>query len=193
MKWIIILFLAVVLGVPLLAQDRAKFLYAEFADQSATLWPFYKPFGGNFDPALSLGYGFDLKAKEHSAKFLAFQLTGYKTALIGQGFNLTSSYGYRYTKSGLLAEASIGLGVVAYFDVRETFTHNDEGIYTSANPIHFAASFPVDILAGYDFGSVSLYIKFRYMVIGPYTEVMPVLPNSLLGLGIRYNINSSGE
>lgn len=176
------------------SQDRPKFLYAEFADQSATLWPFYKPFGGNFDPALSLGYGFDYKGKEHSATFQTIQMTWYKTAFIGQGINLTSSYGYRYKhKTGILGEASIGLGLTAYFSSRESFTQNEEGIYVSANPIHFAASLPVNILAGYTFGSVSLYIKFRYLAIGPYTEVMPVLPNSLLGLGLRFNINSSGK
>jgi hypothetical protein len=194
MKRIIIVFLALIFVVPLVAQDRSKFLYAEVADQSITLWPFYKTFGGNFDPAFTIGAGIDYRKKKNLMRFQTLQLTGFKTPVAGQGFHFTSSFGYRYKHtSGLFGEATLGLGASFFQSSRQEYTQDENGDYTAANPLHIVAAVPLDLLLGYGKGKLSVYLKYRYMVIGPYTEILPVLPNSLLGLGARYNIPEAGK
>jgi hypothetical protein len=194
MKKIFILFAAMIICIPALAQDRPKFLYAEAADQSITLWPFYKPFGGNFDPAVTIGAGIDYRQKKNLMRFQTLQLTGFKTPVAGQGFHLTSSFGYRYKHTtGLFGEAMLGLGASFFLSSRQVYTQDQNGDYTAANPLHIVAAVPLDLLLGYAKGKLSVYLKYRYMVIGPYTEILPVLPNSLLGLGARYNISEAGK
>jgi hypothetical protein len=189
MKKLLILFAAILITIPLLSQERSKFLYAEFADKSVTLYPFYKPFGYNFDPAVTVGAGLEYKQKGNFTLFQTAQITGYKTPFIGRGMTLTSSFGYSYGKStGFFGEAMIGLGATAFFPSRETFTQDENNVYTHSTPLHVNAAVPVDLVLGYAAGTVSFYLKYRYMVIGPYTEVMPVVPNALIGLGIRYHL-----
>lgn len=48
MKKPLILFAAMLIVLPALSQERPKFLFAEFADKSVTLYPFYKPFRVQF-------------------------------------------------------------------------------------------------------------------------------------------------
>ncbi|MFC2079919.1 hypothetical protein ACFLRQ_00430 [Bacteroidota bacterium] len=187
MKKLLILFAAMLISITALSQDRSKFLYAEFADQSSTLWPFYKPFGCNFDPAITLGAGMDYKQKGNLTLFQTLQLTGYSTPITGQGFHLTSSFGYRYDhSSGLFGEGMLGLGTSLFFSSRQVYTQDDNGEYAAANPLHIVAALPLDLIIGYGKGKLSVYVKYRYMAIGPYTEVLTVLPSSLLGLGVRY-------
>ena len=175
-------------------QNRPKFLYAEFADQSVTFYPFYKPFGSNFDPAVSLGGGIDYRQNGNLTLFQTVQLTGYKTFVAGDGFHLTSSFGYRYDhSSGLFGEVMLGLGTSLFFSSRQSYTMDENGIYEPTYPLHFVAELPLDLLIGYGIGKLSFYIKYRYMVEAPYTESMPILPTSLLGLGLRYNISEAGK
>lgn len=189
MKKLLILIAAMLLAIPALSQDRQKFLYAEFADKSVTLYPFYKPFGYNFDPAVTVGGGLEYKQNGHITLFQTVQATGYKTPFVGRGMTLTSSLGYRYgTSSGFFGEAMAGLGATAFFPSREAFTQDENNVYVHSTPLHVNAAIPVDLALGYTTGAVSICLKYRYMVIGPYTRVMPVLPNALFGIGIRYHL-----
>jgi len=186
--------LLIFISVSVCSQDRSKFLYAEFSDLSITLWPLYKPFGSNFDPALTLGGGIEYREKKKTMLFQTAQLTGYTTEIMGQGFNLTTSIGYQYNlSSGIFAEGLLGVGASFFFPVRETFVQDDNDNYVAAKPIRFISSVPMDIILGYKTGKYSLYLKYRYMMQGPYTEIMPALPTSLTGIGIRYNIQSSSK
>lgn len=180
--------LLIILSVSAIGQERSKFLYADFADQSITLYPFYKPFGSNFDPAVTLGGGIEYKHKGSITLFQTAELTGYRTFIAGQGFHLTSSIGYRYGhSSGLFGEAMLGLGTSLFFSSRQSYTLDGDE-YEPAYPLHIVAALPLDLRIGYGFGKISFYIKYRYMVIAPYTKSLPVIPNSLLGLGVRFNV-----
>lgn len=184
-----ILFAAMLLSIQALSQERSKFLYLDVSDKSVTLYPFYKPFGNSFDPAVTLGGGLEYRQKGNYTLFQTGQATGYKTRFIGRGMTLTTSLGYRYGKSkGIFGEAMIGLGTTVFFPSRETFTQDENDVYTHATPLHVIAALPVDLALGYGTGSISFNLKYRYMMIGPYTEIMPVVPNSLVGLGIRYHL-----
>jgi len=189
MKKLTILFLAFV-AFSAYAQERSKFLYAEFADQSVTLTPFYKPFGSNFDPAITLGAGIDYRQKGNSALFQTIQLTGFSSRIVGDGLNLTTSIGYRVGKtSGIFGELSLGLGASAFYSGWQTFSLGEDGTYTEVLPIHMIASVPADMLLGYGTGRLAVYLKYRYMVQLPYASAMPLLPTSLTGVVIRYQFN----
>jgi len=190
----LILFVLIFVTLSAYGQKKSKFLYAEFSDQSVTLYPFYKVFGGTFDPALTLGWGINYKEKANSAFFQTVQLTGYTTVITGQGFNLTTSIGYRYRhSSGIFAEGLLGVGASLFFPVRETFLLDETGTYIRANPIRIISSVPVDLLLGYRIKNYSFYLKYRYMMQGPYSETMPALPTSLTGVGMRYDIPTSSN
>src|SRR6056297_2119326 len=90
------IFILLFLSISAISQNRSKFLYVEFADQSVTLYPFYKVFGNNLDPAITLGGGINYRQKENSAFFQTLQVTGFSTRIIGDGLNLTTSFGYRF-------------------------------------------------------------------------------------------------
>ncbi len=182
------------LSVSAIGQERNKFLYAEFADQSITLYPFYKPFGGNFDPALTIGGGIDYRQKGNLTLFQTAELTGYKTLIAGQGIHLNSSLGYRYNlSSGLFGEGMLGLGTSLFFSSRQSYTLDGNRVYEPGYPLHIVAALPLDLRVGYGTGKISFYIKYRYMLIAPYTESMPVIPNSLIGIGVRYNVSESSK
>ena len=194
MKKLLILFAVMLLSIPALSQERSKFLYAEVADHSLTLWPFYKPFGGHFDPAVTLGAGMDYRQKKNRTLFQTAQGTWYSTEMIGRGVTLSTSFGYRYGKtSGLFAEGMLGLGTSLFFSPRQTYIQDESGEYEPANPLHVVAALPIDLVIGYGSVNLSIYAKYRYMIIGPITEIMPVLPNAQLGIGMRYTINNNGE
>lgn len=173
------------------SQERSKFLNAEFADKSVTYWPFYTLFGDSYDPALTLGAGMEYGSKGNSTLFQTVQLTGYTTWVIGKGFNLSSSIGYRYRhSSGLFGEAMLGLGASAFFSSRQSFSQDEDGAYVPVYPIHVLASLPADLIIGYGGGKLDVYLKYRYMLEGPYPENigMFIVPTSLISIGIRYNI-----
>ncbi len=183
-----IIFLLLLLSVSAFAQDRSKFLYAEFADKSVTISPFYTAFGNHLDPAVTLGAGINYRNKKNRTFFQTLQLTGYSTLITGNGVTLTTSFGYRYGKpTGIFAEGMFGIGGSLFFPSRESFSQDADGTYVPVQPLHAVAALPIDILVGYDIGSVALYLKYRYMMIGPYAEALPVVPHSLIGIGIRYN------
>jgi len=194
MKKPLILFAVMLITIPALSQERSKFLYAELADQSVTLWPFYTVFGNHFDPAVTLGAGMDYRKNGNRTLFQTLQLTGYTTEIIGQGFHLTSSFGYRFRHtSGLFGEAMAGLGTSLFQSTRQTYVQDENGEYIEADPLHIVAALPIDLVLGYGTGKLSVYARYRYMLIGPYTEILPAVPNSLLGLGIRYTFNTTGQ
>lgn len=85
----------------------------------------------------------------------------------------------------------VGLGASWYYNSRETFTQNDDGEYSAEIPINIVAALPFDLLLGYSGDSFALYVKYRYMGVVPYNEVYPVMPVSLFGIGVRFNLNCS--
>lgn len=187
------IFVFMLLTISAFAQDRPKFLYAEFADKSVTTYPFYTVFGDNFDPAVTLGYGLDYKQKGNLTLFQTFQITGYSSYFIGNGITLTSSLGYRYSHhSGIFGEAMTGLGTSAFFPSKETFAQNEDHIYEPVNPLIIRATLPFDFVLGYTTGRFAVYLKYRYMFLGPYTDVymVPFIAVSQTGIGIRYLITN---
>jgi hypothetical protein len=86
-----------------------------------------------------------------------------------------------------------GLGTSLFYSTRQTYVQDENGQYTEADPLHFIAALPIDLVLGYGTGKLSVYARYRYMLIGPYTEILPAVPNSLLGLGIRYTFNATGQ
>lgn len=186
--------LLIFISVSVCSQDRSKFLYAEFADQSVTLYPFYKVFGNSFDPAVTLGGGINYRQKGNSAFFQTLQLTGFSTRFVGDGLNLTTSIGYRFIhSSGVFAEGMLGVGGSIFYSARKTYSVNEDGDFVSVFPLHGLSSVPADLVIGYGKSRYRFYIKYRYMMQGPYNSTMPALPTSLLGLGLRYNINTGDE
>ncbi len=184
-----IFFAAMLLSIAAVSQERSKFLYAELGDRSVTLYPFYRSFGNNFDPAVTLGGGLDYKQKGNFTLFQTAQFTGYATRLIGNGVTLTSSIGYRYgLSSDLFGEATVGLGTSVFYSSREIFTMDENGSYSTAIPLNAVAVLPLNLLVGYGGDRVSIYMKYRYVIVAPYTSAMPILPMSLLGVGVRFSI-----
>lgn len=183
--------LLILLSVSAKAQDRSKFLYAGFSDKSVSIYPSLKVFGNSFDPSITFGFGADYKQKGNFILFQTYQLTGYKTLFVGNGVTLTSSFGYRYgNTSGFFGEAMAGLGATAFLPSRETFAQNDNGDYVSVNPLIVRAALPFDLLLGYRFNKLVFYLQYRYMIIGPYTDILfvPVLGVTQTGIGVRYSL-----
>ncbi|MFC2079923.1 hypothetical protein ACFLRQ_00450 [Bacteroidota bacterium] len=192
MKKLLILFAVMLISIPVLSQDRSKFLYAEFSDKSVSLYPSLKFFGNSFDPSVTVGGGIDYKQKGNFTSFQTFQLTGFKTRFTGNGATLTSSFGYRYgLASGFFGEVMAGLGSTAFFPSRETFAQNEDGDYVQVNPLIVRAALPLDIVIGYKSGNYAFYLQYKYMLIAPYTDILfvPMLGVSQTGVGIRYTIN----
>ena len=176
------------------SQERTKFLYTEFADKSVTISPFYTAFGSHFDPAVTVGAGMNYRQKMNRTFFQTIQLTGYTTEITGNGVTLTTNIGYRYGRSsGLFAEGMIGIGGSAFFPSRESFSQDTDGAYIPVKPLHAAAALPIDLILGYGSGTFAIYMKYRFMVIGPYAEALPVVPHSIIGIGIRYNVTQNGK
>ncbi len=190
MKKLLILFAAMLITISALSQERSKFLYAEFADKSVTYWPFYTLFGDSYDPAVTIGAGMEYGGKGSTTLFQTVQLAGYTTWVTGRGCNLSTSIGYRYRhSSGLFGEAMIGLGASVFFSSRQSFSQDEDGAYVPVYPLHVLASLPADLLIGYGSGKIDVYLKYRFMFEGPYPEtIMTIVPTSLIGIGIRYNI-----
>jgi hypothetical protein len=197
MKKLLFLFAVMLITIPAIPQKRSKFLYAEISDKSAVLWPFTKVIGNHFDPSLTFGAGLDHWNKGLSSLFQNLQFTGYATPMIGNGITVSSSIGYRYQhSSGIFGEALAGLGASVFYPSMETFTRNEDGIYTADNHLHIRGLFPLDFQVGYMKGRLGIYIKYRYMLIGPYTDVLldsPILPASHIGIGMRYGLNKKNE
>lgn len=191
MKKLLILFAAMLIAIPALTQERSKFLYAEFADKSVTLCPSLKFYGDYFDPVATFGAGVNYRQIDKIALFQTFQASWYTTRFTGSGVSLMSSLGYRYEHtSGILGEALLGLGASAFFPSRETFAQNEDGIYTPVNPLLLRACLPIDLHLGYRIVNFSFYLKYRYMITGPYTDVLfvPLIGFSETGIGIRYTM-----
>ncbi len=190
MKKQLVLLAVMLITIPALSQERPKFLYAEFADQSINVWPL---FGYHFDPAITVGGGIDYWGRRNLTIFQTVQLTGYMTPLFGNGLILTTSAGCRYAhSSGLFGEGLVGIGATAFFSSRQTFMQDEAGDYKPARPLRINAIAPVfNIRLGYGKGSCSFYAVFRYMGVFPYTGRFTIWPVSQLGIGLRYNLHAT--
>lgn len=190
----LVVFVFLLMTISAFSQDRSKFLYAEFADKSITIAPFYKVFGNYFDPVVTLGMGWEYLHKGSSVLFQTVQLTGYRSEYVIQGVNLTTSIGYGYHHgSGLFGELMAGLGGGGFTMSRETFVLNDEDVYTASRPLNFAAAIPFDFRVGYSTGKIAFYLKYTYLLMGPYVDNLPLLPLSHTGVGLRFNLQTSGK
>lgn len=184
----------VLISVSTYSQDKAKFVYLDIADKSVSLTPFYKVFGSSFDPSVTLGGGMEYFQRGNSTIFQVVQISTFSTKMIGNGLTATTSIAYRYgLKSGLFAEVMLGLGGSGFLPSRETFSLDENNEYTASKPFHLIIGVPFDMLAGYQRGHYSLYIKYRYMVEGTYTDILPMLPTSLIGFGVRYTLGRGSE
>ncbi|MDF1573250.1 MAG: hypothetical protein P1P82_16700 [Bacteroidales bacterium] len=190
MKKLLILCAVMLIAIPALSQNRPKFLYAEFADQSINVWPL---FGYHFDPAITVGGGIDYWGRRNLTIFQTAQLTRYKTPLFGNGLILTTSAGCRYAhSSGLFGEGMVGIGTTAFFSSRQTFMQDEAGDYKPANPLRINAAAPaLDVHLGYAKGSYAFYLQFRCMGVFPYTGRFMIWPVSQLGIGLRYNLHAT--
>lgn len=188
------IFVLLLLSVSAFSQDRAKFLYAEFSDKSITIAPFYKVYGNNFDPVLTLGAGWGYWQKGNFVLFQTAQITGYLSEYVIRGVNLTTSLGYGYHHgSGVFGELMAGIGGGGFTMSRETFVLNGDNVYEASRPLNLAVAFPFDLRLGYNTGRVSFYLKYRYVLMGPYVENLPLLPLSQTGLGMRLDLQSKGK
>lgn len=191
MKKLLIIFAAMLMTIPAISQERSKFLYVQLADKSITITPFYKAFGNNFDPAVTIGAGMEYSRKGNSVLFQTLEINGYRTEYVIQGASLITCLGYGYHHgSGIFGEATVGIGAGGFSLTRETFTLNDEDVYTASKPLNFAASLPFDLRLGYDAGRISIYLSYRYVLMGPYADNLPLLPLSLTGIGLRYDLQT---
>ena len=176
------------------SQDKPKFIYVDFTDKSVSLTPFYKVFGSSIDPAVTLGGGIEYFQKSNSTIFQVVQATGYSTQMIGNGLTLSTSIAYRYSlQSGLFAEIMLGLGGSGFFPSKETFSLDENDQYSAVKPFHSTLGVPIDLLAGYRKGAYSFYLKYWYMVEGTYTDILPMLPTSLTGFGVRYTLEGKSN
>lgn len=194
MKKLIVLFAAMLIAIPALSQERSTFMYLQLADKSITIAPFYKVFGNNFDPVVTIGMGWEYWEKGNSVLFQTAQFAGYRFEYVIQGLNITTSLGYGYHHgSGLFGELMAGLGGGGFTMSRETFVLNDDNVYTPGRALNFAAAIPFDFRLGYHTGNVSFYLNYTYLLMGPYVENLPLLPLSHTGLGLRYDLKSSAK
>lgn len=174
------------------AQVKQKYLYVNLSDKSVALSPFYKVFGSSLDPALTLGGGIDYFQRGKSSVFQVAEVTAYSTKMVGNGLTLSTSLGYRFTTGkGFFTELMLGLGGSGFFPSRETFSLNDAGEYQELKPFHRLFGVPIDLAAGYKVRDYSVYLKYRFMIEGNYTDILPLLPTSLIGCGIRRDIKGS--
>lgn len=181
--------LALLLSASAISQEKSKYLYGHISDKSVTLTPFYKVFGSNFDPAITIGGEHELYKKGSTTVFHNLEGTWYSHALTGGGLSLSSSIGVRpKISSGLYSELALGLIGSGFISGRETFVLNDDGRYEQSTPLHFVFGVPIDLSLGYDFGRYSVYCRYRYQVEGKYTGILPMIPSSMLGIGLRYGI-----
>jgi hypothetical protein len=188
-----ILILALFVSVSVMSQERAKSIYAHISDKSVTLTPFYKIFGSNFDPSFTIGGEHDLYRRGILRLFHNLEATWYSHALTGKGLSLSSSIGIRSKfPFALFLDASIGVIGSVFVSGRETFMLNDQGQYEAKTPLHWIAGVPVDLGLGYEFDEYSVYIRYRYQVEGKYTDILPMIPSSTFGVGMKYRITPKG-
>jgi len=169
------------------SQEKSRQIYIHLSDKSVTLTPFYKIFGSNFDPALTIGGEFDHIEKEKSTVFQNVEGTVYSHSLTGSGLSLSTSLGYRQkVYKGLFAEGMLGLTGSGFVSGRETFSLNESGEYEKVKPAHWTFGVPIDVGLGYQVGNYSYYLRYRYDLQGKYTDILPIIPSSYLSIGFRY-------
>ncbi len=171
---------------------KVKARYLEFSDQSVSLTPFYKPLGSHFDPALTIGGELHHLNTQKSTVFHQVETTLFSHALTGSGIALSTSIGYRVKLPlGIFTDISIGLSGSAFISGRESFSLTESGVYERRMPVHALIGVPIDLGLGYSFDKLAIYVRYRYQVEGNYTDILPVLPGSLLGIGVRQTITQN--
>lgn len=182
--------LSLALTVSAFSQEKQKFLFAYLSDKSVSLYPSYKIFGSHFDPAITAGGGIDYFSRQSATIFQVLEGTLFSQSLTGTGLSLSTSIGMRKeVPAGVYSEIMIGLGGAGFISGRENYSLNDEGSYEKVTPLHWTLGVPIDLGIGYRFEKLALYCKYRYMIEGPYTDIMPVLPTSLISIGIKVGFN----
>lgn len=163
-----------------------KSVYGEMTDRSVSLTPFYKPFGNHFDPAVTFGGEFHYGNNTRFTIFQQLEANLYAHALTGTGVGLASSLGIRMTlPAALFADLSVGISGTVYTSGRESFILNEQGNYERKIPLRLLLGLPIDLGLGYSWKNLAIYVKYQYQIEGRYTDILPIIPGSLIGFGVR--------
>jgi len=185
-----ILIIVLLFSLNAFSQDKTNFLSFQFSDKSVSLYPFYKTFSVGFAPAITIAMDKDFLSKKKSNLLYSGELTWYAHKMIGAGLTPTINIGYRYqTNRGLYFETRLGSGGNIFYPAREIFVLNEAGKYESKNILHYTLAGTVGLGIGYQIGKIAIYGKYTYMLEGKYNGFITALPTSLMGVGIKYQIN----
>ena len=146
-----------------------------------------------FYPGLVFGTEYSYKEGKRGRLFQSANLGFYVNNITGSCLFLQSDLAYRFTLNlGLFTDVSLGLGYVHAFYPREIFRQNKENGYvkvrdTGKPAIMVSNSFSL----GYDFTKrtglhFAPFIKYQWFAQYPYFELIPVRPNGILHVGLRY-------
>ncbi len=187
----IILVLALLFSLNAFSQDKEAFISLQFSDKSVSLYPFYKTFSVGLAPAITIAIDRELSYPLKSNLINSLELTWYNHKMIGAGLTFISNIGYKYQlNNGLHIEPKIGAGYNVFYPARELFVLNELGEYESKNILHFTFAGSVGLGIGYQVGRIAIYTQYSYMIERKYNGILPFLPTSLLGVGIKYQISS---
>lgn len=146
-----------------------------------------------FYPGLVFGTEYSYKEGKRGRLLQSANFGFFINNVTGSCLFLHSDFVYRYTFNfGLFADVSLGLGYVHAFYPREIFRQNDENEYvkvrdTGKPAIMVSNSFSL----GYDFSRkmnkpIALYLRYQWFAQYPYFELIPIRPNGVLHVGLRY-------
>lgn len=171
-------------------------LHAAVGNQ-AVGFPFENLFSSSH-PALSVGVDFRLNKSLRHSLSLSSGAGVFSNSLIGNTMMSGLDLHYRYTtRSGVFGELQAGVGALAQFHPRKTWTLNAEtGAYTESKEGPFWASeigFGVGL--GYDFSRrfgkpYAVFLKNRFFFESPYFKLkaFPIMPQNILELGVSFKL-----
>jgi hypothetical protein len=147
-----------------------------------------------FYPGGVAGTEYVYKENKRSRLFQTLNLGFFLNKTTGSAVFLASDFGYRYTtKFGVFADVSLGLGYLHAFYPRKIYRQNEQNEYVKVHDIGkpvvmVSTSFSL----GYDCSKktslpLSPFIKYQWFAQYPYFELIPIRPNGILHLGLRYN------
>ncbi|MBN2890590.1 MAG: hypothetical protein JXL97_01870 [Bacteroidales bacterium] len=186
MKQILIILL-LFLSLNSFSQEKTYNISLQSSDKSVSLYPFYKTFSVSFDPAVSIGVERFFYTKGNSSLFYSGQFSWYNHRMIGAGFSSAICFGYQYKiQNGLYVEPKLGAGFNLFYPERETFIINQSGQYEATKSLHNTFLGLLGLSLGYEFGKLSVFCNYQYSLEGKYNEILPILPTSMFGVGVKY-------
>ncbi|MBN2892644.1 MAG: hypothetical protein JXL97_12320 [Bacteroidales bacterium] len=187
----ILFFVTILLSINSLAQDKTSSIYFQFSDKSVTLYPFYKTFSVGFAPALTFGAEKDFFVKNNYTFFYASDYTFYKHNMIGNGHSINLNIGYKNNiLNNLYIDCMSGINLISFFTAREDLSLNENGEYEKTNPVHFNFGININLGIGYQINRCAIFSQYSYMLQGKYNNILPILPTSLLSIGLKYQLKT---